>query len=134
VVEWLGVGYRAYLGLMAIFGRPSSITPSSLSSADKPAWKIWFSGLTLRLANPKALIFFVAIQPQFVNPIGNLPLQMIWLAASSMIPELLILACYGVLAGRMQAVATRPGYGRTTHPIAGGLMVGVASLVATVRA
>jgi homoserine/homoserine lactone efflux protein len=99
-----------------------------------PIQPIWFSGLTLRLANPKALIFFVAIQPQFVNPIGNLPLQMIWLAASSMIPELLILACYGVLAGRMQAVATRPGYGRTTHPIAGGLMVGVASLVATVRA
>jgi hypothetical protein len=60
-----------------------------------------------------------------------LALQMIWLAAGSMIRELLILVGYGVLAGRMQAGAARPGYWRTTHPIAGGLMVGVASLVAT---
>jgi hypothetical protein len=49
----------------------------------------------------------VAILPRFVNPIGNLPLQMIWLAAGSMISELQILVGYGVLAGRMQAVATR---------------------------
>jgi hypothetical protein len=107
VAKWLDFGYLAYLGLIAIFGRPSPVTASSLSSADKPAWKIWFSGLALQLANPKALIFFVAILPRFVNPIGNLPLQMIWLAAGSMIPELLILVGYGALAGRMQAVATR---------------------------
>ncbi|GAC1525736.1 MAG: LysE family translocator [Collimonas sp.] len=133
VVKWLGVAYLAYLGLSAIFGRPSPITVSKLDNRNASGWKIWFSGLTLQLANPKALIFFIAILPQFLNPSANIPLQMIWLAAGSIIPELFILIGYAALAGKMQNIATRPGFTRITDRVAGSLMLAVAMIVAAIR-
>lgn len=132
-VKWLGVAYLAYLGLSAIFGRPSPITASRLNGKDSSGWKIWLSGLTLQLANPKALIFFIAILPQFLNPAANVPLQMIWLAAGSMIPEFFILLGYAVLAGRMQTIATRPAFARITDRVAGSLMLAVAMIVAAIQ-
>ncbi|MFJ2988059.1 LysE family translocator [Collimonas sp. NPDC087041] len=133
VVKWLGVAYLAYLGLSAIFGRPSPITASQLNNKSPSGWKIWLSGLTLQLANPKALIFFIAILPQFLNPAGNVPLQMVWLAAGSIIPEFFILLGYAVLAGKMQTVATRPSFARITDRVAGSLMLGVAMIVAAIQ-
>ncbi len=133
VVKWLGVVYLAYLGLSAILGRPSPITVSQLNHKNASGWKIWLSGLTLQLANPKALIFFIAILPQFVNPAGNVPLQIIWLAAGSVIPEFFILLGYGVLAGKIQTVATRPSFAKMTNRIAGSLMLVVAAIVAAIQ-
>lgn len=133
VVKWLGVAYLAYLGLSAIFGRPSPITASRLNGQSSSGWKIWLSGLTLQLANPKALIFFIAILPQFLNSAGNVPLQMIWLAAGSMIPEFFILVAYAVLAGKMQTVATRPSFARITDRVAGSLMLAIAMIVAAIQ-
>lgn len=133
VVKWLGVAYLAYLGLSAIFGRPSPITASKLDSRNASGWKIWFSGLTLQLANPKALIFFIAILPQFLNPSANIPMQMIWLAAGSIIPEFFILIGYAALAGKMQTIATRPSFARITDRVAGSLMLAVAMIVAAIQ-
>ncbi|MFC5475007.1 LysE family translocator [Paraherbaspirillum soli] len=133
VVKWLGVVYLAYLGLSAIFGRPSPITASRLSVDNPSGWKMWFSGLTLQLANPKSLIFFMAILPQFVNPAAEVQAQMVWLALGSVIPEFFILIGYGALAGRMQTLATQARFARVTDRIAGSLMLGVAMMVATLQ-
>ncbi|WP_194270625.1 LysE family translocator [Glaciimonas soli] len=132
-VKWLGVAYLGYLGLSALFGRPSAITASKLNEKNTSGWKIWLSGMTLQLANPKALIFFIAILPQFVNPTGNVPMQMVWLMLGSVIPEFFILLGYGVLAGKMQNIATQARYARVTDRIAGSLMLGVAMVVATLQ-
>ena len=68
LVKWCGAAYLVYLGLSALLGRPSSITVSRASPRGTSAASIYLSGLTLQLANPKTLIFFIAILPQFVDP------------------------------------------------------------------
>jgi len=121
-VKWIGAAYLVYLGLSAIFGRPSPVTVSRARAAVRPR-DLYLAGLTLQLANPKTLIFFVAILPQFVDarlPIGA---QMVWLAAGSIIPEFFILAGYGWLASRARRVATDPRYARWTDRIAGALVL-----------
>lgn len=127
-IKWLGAAYLIYIGLSAIFGRPSPITVSSGILRRTP-WALFLAGLTLQLANPKTLIFFVAILPQFVDarlPIGA---QMLWLAAGSIIPEFFILAGYGFLASRAQHLATDPRFARWTDRIAGALVLAAAALV-----
>jgi threonine/homoserine/homoserine lactone efflux protein len=117
-----------YVGLSAIFGRPSPITVSRAARSNAPR-DLYVSGLTLQLANPKTLIFFVAILPQFVDarlPIGA---QMVWLAAGSVIPEFFILAGYGWLASRARQIASDERYVRWTDRIAGVLVLGAAALV-----
>jgi homoserine/homoserine lactone efflux protein len=132
-VKWVGAAYLVYVGLSALFGRHSPITVSTASRSRAPR-DLFLAGLTLQLANPKTLIFFVAILPQFVDarlPIGP---QMIWLAAGSIIPEFCILAGYGWLASRARRIATDLRYARWTDRVAGALVLGAAALVIIVTA
>lgn len=132
LVKWCGAAYLAYLGLAALLGRASPITASSASARGRSPAATYLSGLTLQLANPKTLIFFVAILPQFVDarlPIGA---QMLWLAAGSVIPEFFILAGYGLLASRAARIATDERFARITDRAAGILVLAAAALVLAV--
>jgi homoserine/homoserine lactone efflux protein len=131
-VKWIGAAYLVYVGLSALFGRPSPITVSNAANRPRSRRAIYMSGLTLQLANPKTLIFFVAILPQFVDPRLAVAPQMVWLAAGSIVPELFILTGYGYLASRAARIATDPRYARITDRIAGVLVLGAAALVLSV--
>ncbi len=128
-VKWFGAAYLVYIGMSAVLGRPSPITVSNAAARNASARSIYLSGLTLQLANPKTLIFFVAILPQFVDPALPIGAQMIWLALGSIVPELIILGGYGYLASRAAHIATDPRYARITDRVAGVLVLGAAALV-----
>jgi threonine/homoserine/homoserine lactone efflux protein len=128
-VKWIGAGYLVYVGLSAIVGRPSPITVSGGATRGASPRDLYLAGITLQLANPKALVFFVAILPQFVDPRLPIGPQMVWLAAGSVIPELFILAGYGWLASRARRIATDPRYARWTDRVAGVLVLLAAALV-----
>jgi len=132
VVKWTGAAYLVYVGLRAIVGQPSPLTVSRPASRPRSRGAIYLAGLTLQLANPKTLIFFVAILPQFVDPARSVGAQMVWLAAGSVIPEFFILLGYGFLASRAKRIATDPGFARWTDRVAGTLVLIVAALVLSV--
>jgi len=131
-VKWVGAGYLVYIGVSALLSRPSPITVSSRAASGRSARAIYLSGLTLQLANPKTLIFFAAILPQFVDPRLAIGPQMVWLAAGSIVPEFFILAGYGVLAARARAFATDPRTAQWTDRVAGALVLAAAALVVSV--
>ena len=62
--------------------------------------RVFLGALTLQLANPKALLFFLALLPQFIDPARAVVPQMLLLAGTSMVPEFCILMGYGWLAHR----------------------------------
>jgi threonine/homoserine/homoserine lactone efflux protein len=128
-VKWIGAAYLVYLGLSALFGRPSPITVSNSSARGMTRTAIYLSGLTLQLANPKTLIFFVAILPQFVDPSLPIGAQMMWFAVGSVVPEFFILAGYGFVASRAAHLAADPRYAQWTDRVAGALVLAAAALV-----
>jgi threonine/homoserine/homoserine lactone efflux protein len=132
VVRWCGAAYLVYLGLAALFGQPSPITVSRASARRRSAASIYLSGLTLQLANPKTLIFFVAILPQFVDPRLPIGSQMLWLAAGSVIPEFFILAGYGFAASRAARLTADARFARLTDRAAGVLVLAAAAMVVSV--
>jgi threonine/homoserine/homoserine lactone efflux protein len=132
VVKWCGAAYLVYLGLAALLGQPSHITLSASSARGAAPASIYLSGLTLQLANPKTLVFFAAILPQFVDPRLPIGPQMAWLAAGSVVPEFFILAGYGFAASRAARLATDPRFVRLTDRLAGALVLAAAALVLSV--
>ncbi len=106
VVKVAGAIYLAYLGLRALFARDEgvAVAPASVAAAaDIGARSRIFAGaLTTQLTNPKAIVFFVAIVPQFVDPRGALPLQIAVLAFFSMVAETAVLCGYVGLAARLR--------------------------------
>jgi homoserine/homoserine lactone efflux protein len=131
-VKWLGAAYLVYIGLSALFGRPSPIAIGREERSGGAARALFLSGLTLQLANPKTLVFFAAILPQFVDPKLAIGPQMAWLAAGSIVPEFVILAGYGYLASRAARLTRDPRFARYTEQAAGILVLGAAALVLTV--
>jgi threonine/homoserine/homoserine lactone efflux protein len=106
-IKYLGAAYLVYLGLSAIFGRPSPLTISNVTMQPQPGYRLFLNALTLQLSNPKTLLMFIAILPQFIDARASVALQMVVLAACSILPEFFILLGYGLLASKASHWATQ---------------------------
>jgi homoserine/homoserine lactone efflux protein len=114
IAKWLGAGYLIYLGIKALRSANSMrAVPLGGDAASNGGdlRGVYLGALTLQLANPKALLFFLALLPQFIDPSHPVLPQMLILAATSMLPELCILTGYGWLAHR--AVHATAKFGMT---------------------
>jgi threonine/homoserine/homoserine lactone efflux protein len=111
VAKWVGAAYLIYLGIKVLLAAGSSATVSLSGGAPLSGdrRRVYLGALTLQLANPKALLFFLALLPQFIDTGRAVVPQMLILAATSMVPELFILVGYGWLAHRAAHASHRFG-------------------------
>lgn len=123
LVRWVGAAYLIWMGVTAIFGKSSSFAPRSESEDGASAWRIFLNGLVVQLSNPKALVFFTALLPQFLDPHRNLLLQLVIIAAVNMVCDLVALVGYAVLAGRVSHLSDRPRFRRVTNVLAGSMLL-----------
>jgi homoserine/homoserine lactone efflux protein len=122
MVQWLGSGYLLYLGLRAWFGRAPVL--ASMEPATAPAGgPLFLNALLVQAANPKALLFFVAILPQFLDPQAPLPFQVALLGVTCTAVEAAILVGYGWLAGGAARLTTRPRLALVVDRVAGSLLI-----------
>ena len=136
VAKWVGAAYLIYLGVKALRSA-SSLHSVALggqgASREGDLHGVYLGALTLQLANPKALLFFLALLPQFIDPAVPVVPQMLILAATSMVPEFCILTGYGWLAHRALHASARFGVtgnmNRWLARIEGAALLGCATLV-----
>jgi homoserine/homoserine lactone efflux protein len=118
IVKWVGAAYLIYLGVKTLL---SANSMHSVALDGRPSGKeqdlrsVYLGALTLQLANPKALLFFLALLPQFIDPKIPVVPQMLILAATSMLPEFCILTAYGWLAHRAVHATARFGVTRNIN-------------------
>jgi threonine/homoserine/homoserine lactone efflux protein len=135
LIRWAGAAYLVWLGLQAIFGGHSRFLPEANggSGAIESNARLFTNGFLLQAANPKALVFFAAILPQFVTPAEPMAIQFALLGVTSVVAEFFVLLGYGVLAGRASALARQPRFARTADRAAGALLLGAAAGLAGVQ-
>jgi homoserine/homoserine lactone efflux protein len=136
VAKWIGAAYLIYLGIKALrsAGSMHSVALGVAGAGYVGGLRgVYLGALTLQLANPKALLFFLALLPQFVDPSVSVVPQMLILAATSMLPELCILTAYGWLAHRAVHASARfsvtGNMNRWLARIEGAGLLGCATLV-----
>jgi homoserine/homoserine lactone efflux protein len=135
IAKWVGAAYLIYLGIKALRSANSmhSVALAGDDAAEGDLRRVYLGALTLQLANPKALLFFLALLPQFIDPAGSVVRQMLILAATSMVPEFCILTGYGWLAHRAAHASARFGVtgnmNRWLARIEGAGLLGCATLV-----
>ena len=91
------------------------------------------NGIILQLANPKALLFFIALLPQFIDSKGDIISQIFILGVTSVLLEFFALLAYSAFASRFSVIATQPRFVRTTDRIAGSFLIGAGALTAAIR-
>ena len=128
VLRWLGTGYLLWLGLRMLLSRAEP----AAAAAPVPMQRSLLRGVVVQGANPKALLFFVALLPQFISPAGSVGLQILVLGISSVVIEFFVLLLYVVLAVRARHVAgTR--FAGPLERVGGGLLLAAGARLAFVR-
>lgn len=94
VIKWAGVSYLVWVGVRQI---AASLREKSASS-DIPVTtlrQLWFRGFITSAANPKAVVFFAALFPQFLDSQRPLAAQIAILGVTYIVIDGCFLACYG---------------------------------------
>jgi homoserine/homoserine lactone efflux protein len=126
VVKWCGAGYLAYLGIRALIARESAVPAASPSSH---VTRGWVNGTITQLANPKALVFFAAILPQFIDPRADLTMQIVVLGVAGLAVELGVLSTYILATDHIRKRGISPRSHMLAERIGGVFLIGVAAAV-----
>ena len=127
-IKWIGAGYLVFMGLRMIFAKQEEARQEQQVARDDSFRQARF----VQLANPKAVVFFTALLPQFIDPRGPIALQFFTLGVISTVIEYPVLALYGFAADKGRAVYAR--HTRWIERIAGGCLVAAGAKLAASKA
>jgi threonine/homoserine/homoserine lactone efflux protein len=123
VLRLAGAAYIVYLGVQAIRHRRALSTVLDVT-ATRSSRHIVREGFIVGITNPKAIVFFTAVLPQFVDPGGAaVPLQMVVLGLISVTVAFFSDSAWGVLAGTARAWVSGAPHRLERLGGAGGLMM-----------
>ena len=104
-VQWGGGGYLVFLGITAIKARKIAAADMKSQGSVVPTfWRSVRDGFWVGALNPKGLVFYAAVLPQFVDiDRGNVTGQLLFLGALFSILAFISDGTWGLLAGTARA-------------------------------
>ena len=67
IIKFAGAAYLVYLGIQAIRHRGGRTTTTAGRVPPSSTWRMLGEGFLVGATNPKSIVFFVAVLPQFVS-------------------------------------------------------------------
>ena len=130
-VKWAGVAYLIYLGIVTWRAPVRGFE-------DKPddahgAWDVFLRGFLVNITNPKGIIFFAAILPQFIDVARPQTAQYLILAATTFAVDLVTMMGYTAVAARVLRVMRDPSRIRWVNRGLGGTFVAAGLALASFR-
>lgn len=129
-LKLLGSAYLAWLGVVTLrhahHGEP-------LPGGDQGAraGRAFRRGVIISLANPKVMLFFLAVLPQFVGDADDTTAQLALLGATNVLAEVLLYGTIGLVAGGVRArTVTSRRRGAMLERLAGVVYLGLAVIIA----
>ncbi|MEO8101302.1 MAG: LysE family translocator [Betaproteobacteria bacterium] len=146
IVKWFGVAYLLFVGVMLLKAgyadapskepladaRPVARPPAGSAGGD--ATRLFSMAFITQISNPKAMLFFGALLPQFVNvPAGNVGLQFFILGSMVIAIEWLVLGFYGWAADKSARLLPHGKAIQIQNRAAGMVLIGAGIWFATLK-
>lgn len=128
-LKWAGAAYLAYLGVRALLAPGADIRVQGRAMAG--GRRLFAQGFLVGLSNPKALLFFGALFPQFLDPTAPQVPQFLVLGTTFVFFELGWLMVYALAASRAQDWLQQPLRARQFNRLTGAVFLLAAGLLAT---
>ncbi len=107
-LRYAGALYLVYLGWRQ-WQRPAVPSPQGAPSGTAGALRSCWEGVGLQLTNPKSLLFFLSVLPQFTDPAGDPVGRLLGLVATYCLLLVLVHGAYALIARQGQAWFAEPG-------------------------
>jgi homoserine/homoserine lactone efflux protein len=127
VMKLIGAGYLIWLGIQKWRAPP---IPVDVDRLPVQRAGLFIQGLLVNLTNPKAVIFFGALVPQFIDP-GRVQLQQYLLIAATLCAtDILVMSAYALTGRQLGRWLHDPRTIRAQNRVFGGLFVAAGALLA----
>lgn len=130
IIKWVGVGYLIYLGASALFSKSGGLTVEAGPKASR--WVLFATGFTVEFANPKALLYFAAILPQFIDPTREILPQILLMGGVTLAIDLMIYMVYAQLGQVLATSGAKPWIVKSVNRVAGTALLFAAFKMARV--
>ena len=127
VLRWAGLAFLVYLGLRALTGGGGGFV--SRKGVRRGFAKGAAVGLAIHMANPKALLFYTAVLPPFIDSARPALPQIIGLALVTVVTESIGMTTYAVMAWRATKLEIASGKLRIIERLSGMLLLGAAGIL-----
>ena len=99
ILKVLGALYLVYLGIKQWRSKTNLFVSNQAKNKDSKSNRyFFFEGFLIAMTNPKAILFFTALFPQFINLQSNFAPQFLMMTFTFMAMSFLVLNAYGLLA------------------------------------
>lgn len=132
LVKWLGVAYLIYLGVVTWRAPAQGFHDDSDDDA-QTARDVFMRGFFVNLTNPKGIIFFAAILPQFIDVARAQMPQYAILAGTTFAVDLVVMWGYTALAAKVLRLMRDPAHLRWVNRGLGGAFVTAGVALASFR-
>lgn len=126
VIKWLGAAYLVWMGIALWRSSPIAVPVSATESrgVQVSLAKMYVQAAMVAAGNPKAIVFFTAVFPQFIDPAVSPALQFLMLMGTGAVIAFGCFMTYAV--GGQKILMTFGGHtsGRSLNRIVGGTFIG----------
>lgn len=133
LIKWFGVLYLLYLGWKQWVAPPSALATDPVDLRRGRPLALVLRGFVVNASNPKAIVFILAVLPQFLDTSRPLLAQYLLMTLTMVGVDLVVMAGYTGLAARALKLLREPGQQRLLNRVFGGLFGAAASLLATLK-
>lgn len=131
-IKIVGAAYLAWLGVTAFIQsfrkQEAALAPTATGSRSG-----FRDGIFVALGNPKSILYFVALLPQFLDPAQPLWRQILLLGAVATVIDFTADVVYAFVGGAVSRVLNRPKVKRWFERGIGSLFVGLSAMTALYR-
>ncbi|WP_200871371.1 LysE family translocator [Saccharicrinis fermentans] len=116
VLKYMGAAYLFYLAYQSLREKKPTIhLEAKEGKGENGFWRLLRKGLLMNVLNPKVVLFFMALLPQFVVQ-NSLPVgwQMMVLGAVFMVQALVIFSLISILSGRLSTYLNNSQFWKVT--------------------
>ena len=132
LIKWFGVAYLVYLAIKQWQQKPSTITTEQQQPQVDPLAMI-VKGFLVNISNPKAIVFMLAVLPQFIDPAQALIPQYGIMMLTMITVDMIVMAGYTCLAVKVLLFLRTPRQQRILNRSFASLFLGAASLLSFVH-
>jgi homoserine/homoserine lactone efflux protein len=132
-IKWFGVAYLVFLAIKQWRALPSDMSDDAAVRPIGKPLALVFRGFLVNVSNPKALVFMLAVLPQFINPHAPLLIQYLVIGVTMVCVDLVVMAGYTGLASKVLRLLRTPKQQKRMNRTFAGLFIGAAAFMATLR-
>lgn len=132
LIKWFGVAYLVYLAIKQWQQKPAAITTEQQQPQVDPLAMI-MKGFLVNISNPKAIVFMLAVLPQFIDPAQALIPQYGIMMLTMITVDMIVMAGYTCLAVKVLLFLRTPRQQRILNRSFASLFLGAASLLSFVH-